>query len=134
MGTTPNSNNSPASPDCRKERRSERSKALIPVFVYGHGSSEEPFHEEAYAAVVSDNGGLLIMNARVQPGQSLLITNRATQEEIACRVAYVGAKEPDQPTVAVEFVEPTSGFWRLTKRLAMKPGNAKTGNPTVKDA
>lgn len=98
------------------QRRSPRSKALIPVFVYGYGAQSEPFHEEAYASVVSENGGLLIMNAKVQPGQPLLITNRATEEERACHVAYVGEREPDQGVVAVEFTEPSANFWRLTNR------------------
>ena len=94
------------------------------MFVYGYGSGIEPFHEEAYAAVVSENGGLLIMTARVQPGQLLLITNRATQEERECRVAYVGTRDPvDQPVVAVEFLEPAPAFWRLTKR----DGNGSAG-------
>jgi hypothetical protein len=99
-----------------ERRRSNRWKAFIPVFVYGYGRGLEPFHEEAYSAVVSETGGLLVMTTRVLPGHSLMITNRATQEERECRVAYVGAKEPDQRTVAVEFVEPAASFWRITKR------------------
>jgi hypothetical protein len=98
-----------------ERRRSRRWKAFIPVFVYGYGAGREPFHEEAYSAVVSENGGLLVMTARVQSGHSLLITNRATQEERECRVAYVGTREPDQPAVAVEFMEPAADFWRLTR-------------------
>ena len=97
-------------------RRSVRWKAFIPVFVYGYGSGQEPFHEEAYSAVVSETGGLLVMRACVQPGHLLLVTNRATQEERECRVAYVGAREPNQWAVAVEFVEPAATFWRLTTR------------------
>jgi hypothetical protein len=110
--------NSEAPPSRAKSerRRSRRWKALIPIFVYGHGSGLEPFHEEAYSAVVSETGGLLVMNATVQLGQSLLLTNRATQEARKCRVAYVGARERDQPAVAVEFAEPTEDFWRLTER------------------
>ena len=112
------------------ERRSLRSKALIPVFVYGYGAGSDPFHEEAYAAVVSDNGGLLIMNARVELGRPLLITNRATEEERPCRVAYIGEREPDQGVVAVEFAEPAAGFWRLTKRTETEEpvGEKQNGN------
>ncbi len=119
--------------DWAVERRSLRTKALIPVFVYGYGSGSDPFHEEAYAAVVSDNGGLLIMNARVEPGSPLLVTNRATDEEKACRVAYIGEREPDQGVVAVEFTEPTTGFWRLTKRPDSAASDAEKQNGTAGD-
>ena len=105
----------PARPKSER-RRSRRWKALIPIFVYGHGSGLEPFHEEAYSAVVSETGGLLVMTAAVQPGQSLLLTNRATQAQRKCRVAHVVARERDQPAVAVELAEPTGDFWRLTER------------------
>jgi len=111
----PDSGGPPARPKSER-RRSRRWKALIPIFVYGYGSGLEPFHEEAYSAVVSENGGLLVMSAAVHLGQSLLLTNRATQEQRRCRVAYVGARERDQPAVAVEFAEPTGEFWRLTER------------------
>lgn len=116
--TTPatNSGGTQTKQDWAVERRSLRTKALIPVFVYGYSADSVPFHEEAYAAVVSDNGGLLIMSARVELGRPLLITNRATEEERSCRVAYVSEREPDQGVVAVEFNEPAPGFWRLTKR------------------
>jgi hypothetical protein len=52
----------------------------------------------------------------VERGQSLLVTNRATDEEKACRVAYIGERGPQEGVVAIEFAEPAVGFWRLTKR------------------
>ena len=58
--------------------------------------------------MVSETGGLLVMTTRVLPGHSLLITNRATQEERECRVAYVGANR--STAVAVEFIEPRRAF------------------------
>jgi hypothetical protein len=109
-------------------RRSSRWKAFIPVFVYGYGSGQEPFHEESYSAVVSETGGLLVMRACVQPGHSLLVTNRATGEERECRVAYVGAREPDQWAVAVEFREPAAAFWRLTTRIGAEVMDGKKQN------
>ncbi len=123
MNAHRNDDEAPESGEAER-RRSNRWKAFIPVFVYGYGSGLEPFHEEAYSAVVSDNGGLLVMMARVRPGHLLLITNRATQEERECRVAYVGTRDSvDQPVVAVEFLEPAPTFWRLTKR----DGNGSAG-------
>lgn len=111
-------------------RRSLRLKALVPVFVYGYAAAKNPFYEEAYAAVVSDNGGLLIMKAHVDIGQPLLVTNRATEEERNCRVAYVGEREPDEGVVGVEFEEPAPGFWRLTNRADAANTHAKEQNRT----
>jgi hypothetical protein len=132
MSTTTNAATNPGETQTKRdwavERRSLRTKALIPVFVYGHGAGSEPFHEDAYAAVVSDNGGLLIMNARVELGRPLLITNRATEEERPCRVAYVGEREPDQSVVAVEFSAPAPGFWRLTKRTETDTSSTEKQN------
>jgi hypothetical protein len=116
MGPTANSADTAAKRLWANERRSARSKTLIPVFVYGYRTRVDPFHEQAYASVVSENGGLLVMNARVQRGQPLLITNRVTQEERACRVIYAGEQEQGQRVVAVEFTESAEGFWRLTTR------------------
>jgi hypothetical protein len=75
-----------------ERRRTPRWKALIPVFVYGHSVDQQPFHEEAYSANVSEMGALLIMTATVRPGQALLLTNKVTQQEQACRVAHVGGR------------------------------------------
>ena len=134
MSPTINSGETPTKTQAKQEwevdRRSLRSKALIPVFVYGYGASKNPFYEEAYAAVVSDNGGLLIMNAHVEIGQSLLVTNRATEEDRNCRVAYVGEREPDEGVVGIEFAEPAPSFWRLTKRTEPANSNAEKQNGT----
>ena len=86
----------------------------MPVFVYGHTSGRIPFHEEAYSANVSALGARLIMTATVRPGQTLLLTNKVTQAEQECRVAYVTGRDPQTVEVAVEFSTPVPDFWRIT--------------------
>jgi hypothetical protein len=45
--------------------------------------------------------------------QRLLIQNTNSGEQKECRVVYV-EKQPMGPTkVAVEFAQPTPGFWRI---------------------
>ena len=97
-----------------ERRRSPRRKAHVPVFVYGHNPAQQPFHEEAYSAVISELGGLLIMSAAVLPGQTLLLTNKITQQERECRVAYVTDRDPQRLEVAVEVPHQSPEFWRLT--------------------
>lgn len=103
-----------AVPPVGERRRSPRRKATVPVFVYGHNPAQQPFHEEAYSAVISELGGLLVMRATVRPGQALLLTNKVTQKEQECRVAYVGGHDPQSVEVAVEFPIVAPDFWRLT--------------------
>ncbi|HEY1866377.1 MAG TPA: PilZ domain-containing protein [Candidatus Acidoferrales bacterium] len=102
-----------AVPQKTERRRCPRWIANVPVFVYGHNASRQPFHEEAYSANVSEAGALLVMKATVRPGQTLLVTNKLTQEEQECRVAYVSSRDPENVDVAVEFDGPTPDFWRL---------------------
>jgi hypothetical protein len=103
-----------AVPPIGERRRSPRRKATVPVFVYGHNPAQQPFHEEAYSAVISELGGLLVMSSTVRPGQVLLLTNKVTQKEQECRVAYVGGHDPQSLEVAVEFPAVAPDFWRLT--------------------
>jgi hypothetical protein len=101
-------------PPVGERRRSPRRKASVPVFVYGHNPAQQPFHEEAYSAVISELGGLLVMRSPVHAGQALLLTNKVTQKEQECRVAYVGGNDPQSVEVAVEFPIFAPDFWRLT--------------------
>ena len=106
-------NQMPAAPRAER-RRSPRWNAHVPVFVYGHNNGQTPFHEDAYSAVVSDCGALLIMTTPVPVGEKLLLTNRVTQTEQECRVAGVGRREGPSVEIAIEFTDPAPQFWRVT--------------------
>ena len=110
----PASHNGEPVPSQGERRRSPRRRAHVPIYVYGHTPPQQPFHEEAYSAVVSALGGLLVMSSTVRPGQTLLLTNKVTQKEQECRVAYVGGRDPQSVEVAVEFSDLAPDFWRLT--------------------
>jgi hypothetical protein len=97
-----------------ERRRSARWSAHVPVFVYGHTPGLTPFHEEAYSTNVSALGARLVMMATVRPGQTLLLTNKMTQAEQECQVAYVAGHDPQTVQVAVEFPKLAPDFWRLT--------------------
>ena len=81
--------------------------------MYGHTPGWQPFHEEAYSADVSATGARLIMASTVRPGQTLLLTNKVTQAEQECRVAYVADHDAQSVKVAVQFVKPAPDFWRI---------------------
>ena len=97
-----------------ERRRTARWPAHVPVFVYGHTLGAAPFHEEAYSTNVSALGARLVMLSDVLPGQTLLLTNKVTQAEQECSVAYVDTRNPQAVEVAVEFPLLSPEFWRIT--------------------
>jgi hypothetical protein len=104
--------NRPVSPKAER-RRCPRWNSQVAVLVQGLDSEDQRFEEEACSANVSELGGLLVMDAAVVPGQVLTLTNKITQEEQKCRVAYVGGRNPHVGAVAVEFANLAPDFWRI---------------------
>ena len=98
-----------------ERRRSARRTALVPLFVYGHATGREPFHECAYSKIVNDRGAVLIMTTTVQPGNRLLLMNQATGLEQECQVVRVGTVEELSVEIAIELSAPSWQFWRLIK-------------------
>ena len=107
-------NGTAPAPPRAERRRCVRWNAHVPVFVYGHPSGQAPFHEEAYSAVVSERGALLIMSTPVPAGEKLLLTNSVTQAGQECRVVQVGRRDGPSVEVAVEFTDAAPHFWHVT--------------------
>lgn len=83
----------------------------IPVIVSGQlpGGS---FTEETETYVITPNGVLLTLVARVLPGQVLRLKNRLTRVEQGCRVLCVGQTPKDEPKLlAVDFLDSAQDFW-----------------------
>ncbi len=96
----------------RSDRRREpRVPLRVAVFVYGHCSNRDPFHEETETTGVNAYGGLLTLTTGVRHGQRLLLTNKDTRQEQECHVVYVGAPQAERIEVGVAFAEPAPGFW-----------------------
>jgi len=94
-------------------RRSRRWALDIRVYVYGHGPSKDPFHEEAHTLHVNANGALLLLSVPVRKGQKLLLTNTLTQQEQDCRVVFLGTKRSRTVEAGVAFPETNPGFWHI---------------------
>jgi PilZ domain-containing protein len=102
-------------------RRSRRWAIDISVYVYGHGAETEPFHEEAHTLNVNATGALLLLSAPVRKGQSLLLTNRFTEQEQGCRVVYVGTKHSRTIEAGIAFPEANPDFWQMPLPPEHKP-------------
>jgi hypothetical protein len=94
-------------------RRSRRWLLDIPVYVYGHGPGKETFHEEAHTLNVNANGALLLLSVPVQRGQVLFLTNQHTEQEIDCRVVYLGTKHSRTVETGVVFPRTNPDFWQI---------------------
>ena len=95
----------------RKPRRSERVILRVPVLVRGLGTDGKPFEEATDTVVVSSHGALMTLASAVHLGQSFMLTNKLTNEELKCSVVFL---EPQKGAVGVEFVRPAPDFWHVS--------------------
>jgi hypothetical protein len=108
-----------------ERRRTERVALNVPVFVYGRGERNEPFHEETNSLVVNSHGALLILSSKVNFGQELWLMNPLTRHEQACRVVRFGKRTRKRAEVAIAFTEPAPAFWSRADGATPQPESPK---------
>jgi len=92
-----------------ERRMTSRIHVHIPLFIYGHTPSGDPFYEETYSIAVNESGGLISMASGVRPGQRLVVTNEGNDQTQECVVVSV---RPYGCGIAVKFPNPMPHFWR----------------------
>jgi hypothetical protein len=98
--------------DAIRDRRStKRFLANAPVFVYGYGAADEPFHERTEALSVNAGGGLITLATAVNSGQILLLINEVNQKEEKCTVIRQVSTDLDRTGIVVKFQQPVPDFW-----------------------
>jgi hypothetical protein len=97
-----------------ERRQSPRVAAGVPLFVYGHLAGRKPFHEETATLDVSATGARLLLFSEVRCGQSLLLTNRVTLQELKCRVVRVVPGRNASLEVGVALVARSADLWQLS--------------------
>ena len=107
------SKKTPAAKMLKARRRSKRLHLRIPVAVYGNNRKIGAFREETATDLVSANGGLVSLSARVGLGETFLVVNKTTQEEQQCRVAYVGPLEGSKNKVGFALLRSAPYFWKI---------------------
>jgi hypothetical protein len=98
----------------RSQRRSKRLKLVVPVEVIAFKGESEAFREATEMLSVNAHGGLMVLEASVQPGQTLRLVNQRTTEQQDCRVVSVGSVQGGKSAVGVEFVNPAANFWQIS--------------------
>ncbi len=119
-------------------RSSKRISLHVPVLVYGWSKDEGSFHEETETLLVNASGCLLAPNSRVGLGDTIFITNKATQQEQECRVAYVERDVHGKLRVGAAFSRPahhsTRGSPRRDRIFVMAGRNHSIETPLADSA
>ena len=92
-------------------RRSSRVFHKMRLQAEGRGHNRKKFKETCETVVVNAHGGLLLLKHEVANGEMLVITNPETQEELECRIVYLGEPGDKGQRVGVEFLTPAPRFW-----------------------
>jgi hypothetical protein len=94
-------------------RRSARIFRKLKVQAQGRAHNGKKFRETCQTLVVSAHGGLLMLKHEVDKDELLTITNPETQEEIECRIVFLGDLCAGGQRVGIEFLTPSPHFWGL---------------------
>ncbi len=100
-------------PDAQYEhpRRSSRVFMRVRVVAAGKNLDGRKFREVCETIVVNAHGGLLYLNQPVENGALVVLNSPHTQEELECRVVYLGEAGDKGQRVGVEFLTPAPHFW-----------------------
>ncbi len=97
----------------RGRRRSMRVLLSVPIGVSGKNTSGQDFNEQTRTLVVNAHGALISLATPVTAGQQIVISNRATQKSLACRIVYLGAPQAGKVQMGIEFETPCPLFWQI---------------------
>jgi hypothetical protein len=110
-------------------RRSSRAFHKMRVQAQGRGQNGRKFRETCETVVVNAHGGLLLLKHEVSDGEMLILSNPETQEELECRIVYLGDPGEKGQRVGIEFLTPAPHFWGL--ELDEKPSSNGEGSTSV---
>ena len=94
-------------------RRSARVFRKMKVQAQGRAHDGKKFRETCETLVVSLHGGLLMLKHEVDNGELLVISNPETQEEMECRIVFLGDLCKQGQRVGIEFLTPSPHFWGM---------------------
>ena len=95
-------------------RRSQRVILSVAVIVRTEDAPKNSsFEEETSTLVVNAHGALLALTGKVEKGQKLRMTNRASKAFELCRVVSANPASGGKAQVAVEFLKPSPVFWHI---------------------
>lgn len=100
--------------EASSRRRSQRVILSVPVIVRTEEAPKaSSFEEETATLIVNAHGALIALSAKVEKGQKLRVTNRASKTFELCRVVSANPASGGKAQVAVEFLKPSPDFWHI---------------------
>jgi hypothetical protein len=106
-------------------RRSPRVFRRVRVQAAGKGHDGRKFREVCETIVVNAHGGLLYLKHEVKDGALIVLVSPETQEELECRVVYLGDAAEKGQRVGVEFLTPAPHFWGIDFEAAPIPSDSE---------
>jgi hypothetical protein len=94
-------------------RRSQRVLMQVAVRVRGKDAQGNSFEEETETLAINAHGALILVNARVTSGSTMLMQHKRTQEEQECHVVFLGPVRAGKAEIGLEFSEARPTFWRV---------------------
>ena len=94
-----------------ERRRSERLLLDAALVVRGESEESKPFQEKTFTISVSAHGTLLVLATKVRLGQTLLLSNPQTQDEVVGRVVRFSIPHGGLAQVGIDFAQPAPEFW-----------------------
>jgi hypothetical protein len=94
-------------------RRSQRVIVSVPVTVSSEGGKDAAFKEDTQTLVVNAHGAMVALAAKVVKGQTLRLMNRATQQDVTCKVVYIGPATGGKIQIGIDFTSSSPDFWRI---------------------
>jgi hypothetical protein len=109
-------------------RRSQRVFHKMRLKAHGRSHDGKKFREVCETVVVNAHGGLLNFNNEVDNGEMIVLENPITQEELECRVVFVGDAGSHGQRIGIEFLTPAPHFWGID--FEARQGRADSGQQT----
>jgi len=86
----------------------------VAVRIRGNDAQGKPFEEDASTLAINAHGALVVLQARLTSGSTVVMRHKGTEEEQECHVAFLGPVRSGKTEIGLEFSAPRPSFWRVT--------------------
>jgi len=114
-------------PSSQDLRRSARRFARLTVPLAGTNLEGRKFRQVCKTVVVNAHGALLYVSETLEMGAIVTVTSPATQEEMECRIVFLGDHSENGQRIGIEFLTPAPHFWGIE----FPPESSSPVSPTV---
>lgn len=94
-------------------RRSQRVFHKMRLKAHGRSHDGKKFREVCETVVVNAHGGLLNFSNEIDNDEMIVLENPVTDEQLECRVVFVGEAGERGQRIGIEFLTPAPHFWGI---------------------